>query len=75
EIANSSVVVFKLLEVVNYLNDRECQYLRERDVAQKKANDLGQKFSKMKVSFDEYRNKYALQQKLITDLEDTEAKL
>ncbi|MCI48402.1 hypothetical protein A2U01_0069645, partial [Trifolium medium] len=58
EIANSSVVVFKLLEVVNYLNGRECQYLRERDVAQKKANDLGQKFLEMKVSFDDYRNKY-----------------
>ncbi|MCI39474.1 hypothetical protein A2U01_0060706, partial [Trifolium medium] len=31
-----SVAVFKLLEIVNYLNGRECQYLRERDAAQKK---------------------------------------
>ncbi|MCI80010.1 hypothetical protein A2U01_0101281, partial [Trifolium medium] len=38
------------MEIVNYLNGRECQYLRERDVTQKKANDLGQKLSEMKVS-------------------------
>ncbi|MCI43548.1 hypothetical protein A2U01_0064785, partial [Trifolium medium] len=36
EIANSSVAIFKLLDVVNYLNGRECQYLREKDAAQKK---------------------------------------
>ncbi|MCI40259.1 hypothetical protein A2U01_0061492, partial [Trifolium medium] len=61
EIADSSISIFKLLEVVNYLNGRECQYLRERDIARKKANDLGQKLSEMKVSFDDYKNKYALQ--------------
>ncbi|MCI30511.1 hypothetical protein A2U01_0051720, partial [Trifolium medium] len=34
-----------------------------------------QKLSKMKVSFDDYRNKYALQKNLITTLETTEANL
>ncbi|MCI44583.1 hypothetical protein A2U01_0065822, partial [Trifolium medium] len=60
EIANSSVAVFKLLDIVNYLNGRECQYLREKDAAQKKVNDLDHKLFEMKVSFDDYKNKYAL---------------
>ncbi|MCI94045.1 hypothetical protein A2U01_0115343, partial [Trifolium medium] len=33
EIANSSVAVMKLLEIVSFLNDRECQYLTEKDAA------------------------------------------
>ncbi|MCI45780.1 hypothetical protein A2U01_0067019, partial [Trifolium medium] len=33
EISNSSVAVMKLLEIVSFLNDRECQYLAERDAA------------------------------------------
>ncbi|MCI50785.1 hypothetical protein A2U01_0072029, partial [Trifolium medium] len=70
-----SVAVFKLLEIVNYLNGRECQCLREKDAAQKKVNDLGHKLSEMKVSFDDYKNKYALQKELVTTLETTEAKL
>ncbi|MCI33161.1 hypothetical protein A2U01_0054377, partial [Trifolium medium] len=36
EIANSSVAVLKLLEVVTHLNGRECQYLKERDAARKR---------------------------------------
>ncbi|MCI22645.1 hypothetical protein A2U01_0043821, partial [Trifolium medium] len=36
ETANSSVAVFKLLDIVNYLNGREFQYLRKKDAAQKK---------------------------------------
>ncbi|MCI04727.1 hypothetical protein A2U01_0025774, partial [Trifolium medium] len=43
-----------------YLNGRECHYLKERDIAQKKANDLGLKLSEMKVSFDDYKNKDGL---------------
>ncbi|MCI35626.1 hypothetical protein A2U01_0056847, partial [Trifolium medium] len=34
--AKSSEAVFRLLEVVTFLNGREYQYLKERDVAQKK---------------------------------------
>ncbi|MCI28337.1 hypothetical protein A2U01_0049537, partial [Trifolium medium] len=75
EIADSSIAVFKLLEVVNYLNGRECQYLKERDIARKKVNDLGQKLTNMKVSFNDYKEKYALQETLITDLEKAEGKL
>ncbi|MCI95375.1 hypothetical protein A2U01_0116673, partial [Trifolium medium] len=45
EIAGSSVAVLKLLEIVNYLNGKECQYLKERDVARKKVVDLGLKLS------------------------------
>ncbi|MCH80195.1 hypothetical protein A2U01_0000959 [Trifolium medium] len=75
EIADSSVAIFKLLEVVNYLNDRECQYLKKRDVARKKVNDLGQKLTEMKVSFNDYKEKYSLQETLITDLQNVEGKL
>ncbi|MCI28996.1 hypothetical protein A2U01_0050200, partial [Trifolium medium] len=35
EIVNSSVAVMKLLEIVSFLNGRECQYLTERDTARK----------------------------------------
>ncbi|MCI56677.1 hypothetical protein A2U01_0077928, partial [Trifolium medium] len=64
-----------MLEVVNYLNGRECQYLRERDVSQKKVNELRQKLSEMKVSFDDYKNKYALQKELVMTLETTKVNL
>ncbi|MCI28391.1 hypothetical protein A2U01_0049592, partial [Trifolium medium] len=42
EIAKSMEAVFRLLEVVTFLNGRECQYLKERDVAMKKETELGQ---------------------------------
>ncbi|MCI77765.1 hypothetical protein A2U01_0099035, partial [Trifolium medium] len=60
EIADSSVAVFKLLEIVNYLNGKECQYLKEWDVARKKVVDLGLKLSGTETAFDDYKNKYAL---------------
>ncbi|MCI63736.1 hypothetical protein A2U01_0084993, partial [Trifolium medium] len=41
EIANHSMVVFKLLETVTFLNGRECKYLQERDAARKKVKDIG----------------------------------
>ncbi|MCI37515.1 hypothetical protein A2U01_0058739, partial [Trifolium medium] len=75
EIAKSSEAVFRLLEVVTFLNGRECQYLKERDVAMKKVTELGQQLREMTVAFDDYKNKHALQLDLVKDLEETEAKL
>ncbi|MCI78619.1 hypothetical protein A2U01_0099890, partial [Trifolium medium] len=66
KVANSSVAVLKLLEVVSHLNGREGQYLKERDAARKRVSDIGLKLTKMEAAFDDYKNKYALQEELIT---------
>ncbi|MCI08756.1 hypothetical protein A2U01_0029835, partial [Trifolium medium] len=52
----------------------ECKYLQERDAAQKRVKDIGLQLSELHAAFDD-KNKYALQQKLVIDLEATEAKL
>ncbi|GAU44720.1 hypothetical protein TSUD_88040 [Trifolium subterraneum] len=44
-VAESSVAVFKLLEVVTFLNGRECKYLRERDEARALAKDFGERLT------------------------------
>ncbi|GAU34824.1 hypothetical protein TSUD_394510 [Trifolium subterraneum] len=44
-VAESSVAVFKLLEVATFLNGRECKYLRERDEARAHAKDFGERLS------------------------------
>ncbi|MCI73065.1 hypothetical protein A2U01_0094329, partial [Trifolium medium] len=62
-------------ETVTFLNGRECKYLQERDAARKRVKDIGLELSELHAAFDDYRNKYALQQKLMIDLEVTETKL
>ncbi|GAU13011.1 hypothetical protein TSUD_173110 [Trifolium subterraneum] len=44
-VAESSVAVFKLLEVATFLNGRECRYLQERDEARAHAKDFGERIS------------------------------
>ncbi|GAU22743.1 hypothetical protein TSUD_138670 [Trifolium subterraneum] len=44
-VAESSVAVFKLLEVATFLNGRECKYLRERDEARALAKDFGERLT------------------------------
>ncbi|MCI35664.1 hypothetical protein A2U01_0056885, partial [Trifolium medium] len=55
EIASSSAAIFRLLEVVTFLNGRECQYLKERDAAMKKVTELGQQLWEMTAAFDDYK--------------------
>ncbi|MCI79129.1 hypothetical protein A2U01_0100400, partial [Trifolium medium] len=62
-------------ETVNFLNGRECKYLQERDAARKRVKDIGLQLFELQAVFDDYKNKYALQQKLVIDLEVAEAKL
>ncbi|MCI66375.1 hypothetical protein A2U01_0087633, partial [Trifolium medium] len=69
EIATHSMAIFKLLETVTFLNGRECKYLQERDAARKKVRDIGLQLTELQAAFDDYKNKYALQQKLVVDLE------
>ncbi|MCI61854.1 hypothetical protein A2U01_0083111, partial [Trifolium medium] len=69
------MAVFKLLETVTFLNGRECKYLQERDAARKIVKDIGLQQSELYAAFDDYKNKYALQQKLVMDLEATKTKL
>ncbi|MCI56417.1 hypothetical protein A2U01_0077668, partial [Trifolium medium] len=65
----------KLLEIVSFLNGRECQYLAERDAARKKLEAVGLKYNELKAVFDDYKNKYALQVDLVKTLEEAEAQL
>ncbi|GAU37818.1 hypothetical protein TSUD_276360 [Trifolium subterraneum] len=44
-VAESSVVVFKLLEVATFLNGRECRYLQERDEARAHAKGFGERLT------------------------------
>ncbi|MCI57642.1 hypothetical protein A2U01_0078893, partial [Trifolium medium] len=62
-------------ETVTFLNGRECKYLQERDAARKRVKDIGLQLTELQAAFDDYKNKYDLQQKLVGDLEVTEAKL
>ncbi|MCI76128.1 hypothetical protein A2U01_0097397, partial [Trifolium medium] len=41
----------------------------------KKVAELRQQLWEMTVAFDDYKNKHALQQNLVKELEETEAKL
>ncbi|MCI82693.1 hypothetical protein A2U01_0103967, partial [Trifolium medium] len=66
---------FKLLETITFLNGRECKYLQERDAARKRVKDIGLQLSELQAAFDDNKNKYALQKKLVGDLEVAEAKL
>ncbi|GAU46570.1 hypothetical protein TSUD_272090 [Trifolium subterraneum] len=44
-VAESSVAVFKLLEVATFLNERECKYLQERDEARAHAKGFGERLT------------------------------
>ncbi|GAU39236.1 hypothetical protein TSUD_396830 [Trifolium subterraneum] len=44
-VAESSVAVFKLLEVATFLNGRECKYLQERDEARAHAKGFGERLT------------------------------
>ncbi|MCI50663.1 hypothetical protein A2U01_0071907, partial [Trifolium medium] len=48
---------------------------QERDAARKRVKDIGLQLSELQATFDDYKNKNALQQKLVVDLEVAEAKL
>ncbi|MCI68675.1 hypothetical protein A2U01_0089936, partial [Trifolium medium] len=48
---------------------------QERDAARKKVKDIGLQLSELHAAFDDYKNKYTLQQKLVVDLEVAESKL
>ncbi|MCI64060.1 hypothetical protein A2U01_0085317, partial [Trifolium medium] len=64
-VVKSSEAIFRLLEVVTFLNGRKCQYLKERDVAMKKVAELEQQLREMTAAFDDYKNKHALQLNLV----------
>ncbi|GAU40530.1 hypothetical protein TSUD_366950 [Trifolium subterraneum] len=44
-VTESSVAVFKLLEVATFLNGRECKFLRERDEVRALAKDFGERLT------------------------------
>ncbi|GAU45896.1 hypothetical protein TSUD_24980 [Trifolium subterraneum] len=81
-VAESSVAVFKLLEVATFLNGRECKYLRERDEARANAKDFGERLSVVEKDLSsetkalkESQGKVAQLEKDLQDAKDEEGKL
>ncbi|GAU10341.1 hypothetical protein TSUD_421730, partial [Trifolium subterraneum] len=48
-VAESSVAVFKLLELATFLNGCECKYLQERDEARAHAKEFGERLTVLEV--------------------------
>ncbi|MCI63618.1 hypothetical protein A2U01_0084875, partial [Trifolium medium] len=67
-----SSAIFKLLEVVTFLNGRECKYLKERDDARRELQVLGKKLEESKASCEGYREQHKT---LAADLQKAEEKL
>ncbi|GAU18715.1 hypothetical protein TSUD_80030 [Trifolium subterraneum] len=81
-VAESSVAVFKLLEVATFMNGRECKYLRERDEARANAKDFGERLSVVEKDLSsetkalkESQAKVAQLEKDLQDAKDEEGKL
>jgi hypothetical protein len=88
-IAEASVASMKLLEVANFLNQRERQFVEERSTMEKKMQSMERSYKKMdaelkkaRLSFREletnyaaYKDKYQLQVKLTQTLASKEAEV
>ncbi|GAU50710.1 hypothetical protein TSUD_301150, partial [Trifolium subterraneum] len=68
-VAESSVAVFKLLEVATFLNGRECKYLRERDEARAHAKGFGERLSAVEKDLASQTKAYADAEEKVTKLE------
>ncbi|GAU48062.1 hypothetical protein TSUD_404900 [Trifolium subterraneum] len=68
-VAESSVAVFKLLEVATFLNGRECKYLQERDEARAHAKDFGERLSAVKKDLSSETKVLKESQARVTQLE------
>ncbi|GAU33614.1 hypothetical protein TSUD_359950 [Trifolium subterraneum] len=81
-VAESSVAVFKLLEVATFRNGRECKYLRERDEARAHAKDFGERLTIVKQdlssqtkALEKSRAKVTKLEKELKDAKEDEEKL
>jgi hypothetical protein len=68
-VAESSVAVFKLLEVATFLNGRECKYLQERDEARAHAKDFGERLSAVEKDLSSETKALKESQTRVTQLE------
>ncbi|GAU34821.1 hypothetical protein TSUD_394470 [Trifolium subterraneum] len=68
-VAESSVAVFKLLEVATFLNGRKCKYLRERDEARAHAKDFGERLSAVEKDLTSESKALKESQERVTKLE------
>ncbi|GAU32291.1 hypothetical protein TSUD_63080 [Trifolium subterraneum] len=68
-VAESSVAVFKLLEVATFLNGRECKYLQERDEARVHAKDFGERLSAVEKDLSSETKALKESQTKVTKLE------
>ncbi|GAU31791.1 hypothetical protein TSUD_22370 [Trifolium subterraneum] len=81
-VAESSVAVFKLIEIATFLNGRECKYLRERDEARAHAKGFGERLSAVEKDLSsetkalkESQAKVAQLEKDLLDAKEEERKL
>ncbi|GAU44750.1 hypothetical protein TSUD_246430 [Trifolium subterraneum] len=68
-VAESSVVVFKLLEIATFLNGRECTFLRERDEARAQAKDFGERLTVVEKHLSSQTKAFEDSQAQVTKLE------
>ncbi|GAU46914.1 hypothetical protein TSUD_402950 [Trifolium subterraneum] len=68
-VAESSVAVFKLLEVATFLNGRECKYLQERDEARAHAKGFGERLSAVEKDLSSETKALKESQTKVTQLE------
>ncbi|GAU49260.1 hypothetical protein TSUD_407180 [Trifolium subterraneum] len=69
-VAESSVAVFKLLEVATFLNGWECKYLQERDEARAHAKDFGERLSAIEKDLSSETKVLKESQARVTKLEN-----
>ncbi|GAU51195.1 hypothetical protein TSUD_374460 [Trifolium subterraneum] len=81
-VAESSVAVFKLLEVATFLNGRECKYLKQRDEARAHAKYFGARLTQVEEdlssktkAFEDSRAKVVKLEKDLKDAKEEEKKL
>ncbi|MCI67481.1 hypothetical protein A2U01_0088740, partial [Trifolium medium] len=67
-----SSAIFKLLEVVTFLNGRECKYMEERDDTRRELQVLGKKLEESEASCVGYREQHKT---LSADLKNAEEKI
>ncbi|GAU49193.1 hypothetical protein TSUD_371850 [Trifolium subterraneum] len=68
-VAESSVTVFKLLEIATFVNGRECKYLKEMDEARAHAKDFGERLTVVENDLCSQTKAYAAAEEKVTKLE------
>ncbi|PNX92631.1 hypothetical protein L195_g015771 [Trifolium pratense] len=70
EIATQTTALLKLIEVTTFLNNRECEYLAERDSVRKELQVLEKKLADSEASCEGYREEHKTLRSNLKEAED-----